>query len=76
VRTREQDGCRHGYWPRRPILVGAVSAEGVSVSESRGVGVVAQAMKVVWGDEGLDMEEGAEADGDGDGSSIQSDSSE
>jgi hypothetical protein len=40
------------------------------------VGVIAKAMKFVWGDEGLDVEEGAEIDGDGDGSSIQSDSPE
>jgi hypothetical protein len=85
VRTREQDGCKQGYWPRRPTLLGAVFSGCVSVSEGGGVRGVAQAMKVVRGDEGLDAEEESEADGDafslsqageGDCSSTQSDSPE
>jgi hypothetical protein len=54
VRTREQDGCWHGYCARRPVLAVAVSSAG-DVPRSDG-GCVAQAMKVVWEGGGTDVD--------------------
>jgi hypothetical protein len=59
VRTREQDGCRHGYCARRPVLVVRMSSAGDVPRSDRGC--VAQAMKV-WedGETGVDVQ--SEAD--------------